>query len=77
MNDDTFLYAYRRPPDPQFAAALYQRLSAEPGISMTISFSPLAQFKRKLNILGGVLVVLMAFSPDVRAKLWNRSLAYF
>ena len=79
MNDDTFLYAYRRPPDPQFADALYRRISAEPGISISVSFSPLsplAQFKRKLNILGGALVVLMAFSPDVRAKLWNRSLAY-
>ena len=79
MNDDTFLYAYRRPPDPQFAATLYRRISAEPRVKITVSFSPLSpleQFKRKLNILGGALVVLMAFSPDVRAKLWNRSLVY-
>jgi len=76
MNDDTFLYAYRRPPDPQFAAALYQRISVEPRVKITVSFSPLDQFKRKLNILGGALVVLMAFSPDVRAKLRNRSLVY-
>ena len=76
MNDDMFLYAYRRPPDPQFADALYRRISAEPAISITFSFSPLAQFKRKLNLLGGALVVLMAFSPYVRAKVWNRSLVY-
>lgn len=76
MNDDTFLYAYRRPPDSQFAATLYRRISAEPRVKITVSFSPLAQFMRKLNILGGALVILMAFSPDVRAKLWNRSLVY-
>ncbi len=74
MNDDTFLYAYRRPPDPQFAAVLYRRLSAEPGVRITVSFSPLAQLKRRLNALRTASAVLIAFSSDVRARLWNKSL---
>lgn len=77
MNDDTFLYAYRRPPDPQFAAALHRRLLVEePRITITVSFSPLAQFKRKVNILGGALAVLVALSPDTRTKLWSKALAF-
>ena len=77
MNDDTFLYAYRRSPDPQFAAALQRRLSTEePRITITVSFSPLAQFKRKVNILGGALAVLVALSPDTRTKLWSKALAF-
>jgi len=76
MNDDTFLYAYRRPPDPHFAAALYRRIATEPRVTVTISFSPLAQIKRKVNILGGALAVLVALSPDTRAKLWGKALAF-
>jgi len=77
MNDDTFLYAYRRPPDPHFAGALYRRISAEePRVTITFSFSPLVQFKRKVNILGGALAVLVALSPDTRTKLWSKALAF-
>lgn len=75
MNDDTFLYAYRRLPDPHFAAALYRRISAEPRVTITFSFSPLAQLKRKVNILGGALAILVALSPDTRVKLWGKALA--
>jgi hypothetical protein len=72
MNDDAFLYTYRRPPDPRFAAALYRRISTEPGVTITFSFAPLAQLKRGLNIVGTALAVLVAFSPDVRSRLWEQ-----
>jgi hypothetical protein len=68
MNDE-FLYRYQRQPRPEFAKALYKRISAGPALSITPRFSPARQTARGLLVIGTVFAVMFAISPDVRTRV--------
>ena len=66
MNDE-FLYRYRQRPRPEFVESLYERISAEPRVS--ISFVPMRRLAGNAMIMGVVFLLMLACSPDGRAHL--------
>lgn len=72
MNDD-FLYRYRRLPRPEFAEALYARISSESRArhqpTISVSISPLRQMARSLSVMATTAVVVFALLPRVRASV--------
>ena len=69
MNDE-FLYRYRQRPRPEFVESLYQRISTEPGLS--ISFVPMHQLVQNVTVMGVVFFLMVAYSPDVRGRLHSQ-----
>ena len=76
--NDKFLYQYRQPPDPRFAQALYQRISAEAHaptrlqITVTPLFAPVEQIARTLNLLSMAAAVAWAVSPGLRSRIFKQ-----
>jgi hypothetical protein len=72
MNDE-FLYQYRRPPRPEFARALYARISAKPRAGrqplISLSFSPLRQMAKSVTIMAATFLVVCAISPKARKQV--------
>lgn len=67
--DDAFLYRYRRRPRPAFAEALYQRISPP---CAWIPMASLRQMGQSLALIGMVLLVTLAVSPEARARAWRQ-----
>jgi hypothetical protein len=75
--NDTFLYQYRRPPRPEFADALYARISSAPRADrrpkIEVSLSPLRQMVKSVAVMAAALFVVWKVSPQAREQIFRKS----